>query len=92
MKIKEIINNIVPYSIRKLYFREYLRYYRIVYMKDWRRYKQEWERIKKLHIKHLAEINAFSALTQKPLLRNDPDLPEKPGEKTLIPFQVRVYK
>jgi len=37
-----------------------------------------------MHIKYLANLNAFSALTDKPLIRIEPKLPEKPVEKTLI--------
>lgn len=83
----------VPYDIRKLYFREYLRYYRIEHTRDLNTWKVDWENAKTNHVRKLAEINAFSVLTEKPVVREEFELPNKPIEaKTLISNEVNLIK
>lgn len=84
----DVSKYVVPLELRKIYFREYLRFLRIEYFQASAGWKEECETIKQQHSKYLAEINALNALKNEPLVRSEPTLPEKPVEKTMIPLQV----
>ncbi|CAI2386743.1 unnamed protein product [Moneuplotes crassus] len=79
--------NIVPYEVRKAYFREYLRYLRIEYLKEydiWQKYKQDGTLKEYNETVENDDLNSFK---QKKIIKKMYKIPEKPFEKTLISIQ-----
>lgn len=76
---------IVPVELRRMYFREYLRWQRIKYNRDHKKWLGTCKTIKEEHLAKLAELNAFSVLTNGPIIRTDPELPPPPMQTMFIP-------
>ena len=68
-EFKGVFKPIVPIKIRKLYFREYLRWQRIQYFKQKDIYDATVIQLNIDHHKQLAKINSLNVLTNQPIVR-----------------------